>query len=315
MDNTVAENEKPGRRKEMNKIKMSRNVFMFAFLALPVLNFLVFYLYVNLDSFLMAFQRPKYDGTANAVRFSLANFETIINNFGLAGGKVMLEALRNTLMYYFAGMLIGLPISVLMCYFIYKKIACYKAFRVIIYLPNILSATALAVLFRYAVGTGGPVHAIVKACGGEFIYPFTDASKANGMLLFYALSFGFGGNLIIIGGAMNGLDPEMLEAAEIDGCNWIKELYYIIIPSVWPTVATIVVLSTASFLGATGPVLLFTKGSFGTMTLSYYIYALVSGIGGNQDLFLASAIGFLMTVVSFPIALTVKKFIYGKEDY
>lgn len=81
------------------------------------------------------------------------------------------------------------------------------------------------------------------------------------------------------------------------------------------TVATIVVLSTASFLGATGPVLLFTKGSFGTMTLSYYIYALVSGIGGNQDLFLASAIGFLMTVVSFPIALTVKKFIYGKEDY
>lgn len=315
MDNTVTENEKPGRRKEMNKIKMSRNVFMFAFLALPVLNFLVFYLYVNLDSFLMAFQRPKYDGTANAVRFSLANFETIINNFGLAGGKVMLEALRNTLMYYFAGMLIGLPISVLMCYFIYKKIACYKAFRVIIYLPNILSATALAVLFRYAVGTGGPVHAMVKACGGEFIYPFTDAAKANGMLLFYALSFGFGGNLIIIGGAMNGLDPEMLEAAEIDGCNWIKELYYIIIPSVWPTVATIVVLSTASFLGATGPVLLFTKGSFGTMTLSYYIYALVSGIGGNQDLFLASAIGFLMTVVSFPIALTVKKFIYGKEDY
>ena len=99
MDNTVTENEKPGRRKEMNKIKMSRNVFMFAFLALPVLNFLVFYLYVNLDSFLMAFQRPKYDGTANAVRFSLANFETIINNFGLAGGKVMLEALRNTLMY------------------------------------------------------------------------------------------------------------------------------------------------------------------------------------------------------------------------
>lgn len=233
MDNTVTENEKPGRRKEMNKIKMSRNVFMFAFLALPVLNFLVFYLYVNLDSFLMAFQRPKYNGTANAVRFSLANFETIINNFGLAGGKVMLEALRNTLMYYFAGMLIGLPISVLMCYFIYKKIACYKAFRIIIYLPNILSATALAVLFRYAVGTGGPVHAIVKGCGGEFIYPFTDASKANGMLLFYALSFGFGGNLIIIGGAMNGLDPEMLEAAEIDGCNWIKELYYIIIPSVW----------------------------------------------------------------------------------
>lgn len=291
-----------------------RDFFVFCFLAFPMLNFLVFYLYVNLDSFLMAFERPNYAGGVKSVTFGFENFQTIINNFGLAGGKIMVEAITNTLMYYFAGMLIGLPLSVLMCYFIYKKIACYRFFRTVMYLPNVLAATALAVLFRYALGDGGPMDAIVTKLGGTYVYPFGVKGSANAALLFYSLSFGFGANVIVIGGAMNGIDAEMLEAARIDGCGWFKELTRIIVPTVWPTVATVVILSTAGFLGATGPVLLFTQGSFGTMTLSYYIYALVSGIGGNQDLYLASAVGFLMTIVSFPIALIVKRVIYGKED-
>ena len=120
--------------------------------------------------------------------------------------------------------------------------------------------------------------------------------------------------IIVFKSFFDGLPQALIEAARIDGCGWFKELTRIIVPTVWPTVATVVILSTAGFLGATGPVLLFTQGSFGTMTLSYYIYALVSGIGGNQDLYLASAVGFLMTIVSFPIALIVKRVIYGKED-
>ena len=107
----------------------------------------------------------------------------------------------------------------------------------------------------------------------------------------------------------------MLEAAEIDGCNWFKELIYIIIPSVWPTISTIVVLATAGFLGATGPILAFTKGTNGTMTLAFYIYQLVSGAGtGQQDVYLASAVGVIMTVISFPLALLVRKLVYGKEE-
>ena len=107
----------------------------------------------------------------------------------------------------------------------------------------------------------------------------------------------------------------MLEAAEIDGCNWFKELIYIIIPSVWPTISTIVVLATAGFLGATGPILAFTKGTNGTMTLAFYIYQLVSGAGtGQQDVYLASAVGVIMTVISFPLALLVRKLVYGKGE-
>ena len=46
-----------------------------------------------------------------------------------------------------------------------------------------------------------------------------------------------------------------------------------------------------------------------------YIYQLVSGAGtGKTDLYLASALGILMTAVSFPIAMIVKRVLYGKEE-
>ncbi len=300
--------------KPRKKVDKGRAVFIATILALPLLNFLVFYLYVNFNAFAMAFQRPVYGEMAGDVHWTLENFQSLFNTFGNAGGGVLVESLLNTLMYYCVGIFLGLPVSVLMCYFIYKKIRGYKLFRVMMYIPNIITATALAELFRYAVGTGGILDAIVTANGGEFFYIFGREGWANAGLLFYSFMFGFGTNMIVIGGAMNSMNTEMLEAAAIDGCNWFRELIYIIVPTIRPTIGTIVLLATAGLLSSTGPVLLFTKGDFGTNTLSFYVFSLVSGQGNTQDLYLASAVGLLMTAISFPLALVVKNVVYGKDD-
>ncbi len=291
-----------------------RRLFVFSFLALPVLNFLVFYVYVNFDAFFMAFQRPTTGEGFGATEWSLENFQKIFSLLSTSGGELW-GALLNTVLFYVFGMVIGLPISILMSYFIYQKIKGYKVFRFVTYLPNIITSSALVILFKNATGPGGPLDAIITKLGGEYIDPITRNETAIWMIIFYSLSFGFGTNLIVLNGAMNGINKEMLEAASIDGCNWFKELVHIIIPTIWPTVSTIVILSTAGFLGATGPILAFTKGTNGTMTLSFYIYQLVSGAGGvKQDVYLASAIGVLMTAISFPLALIVRKVVYGKED-
>lgn len=303
------------RQKLRRKKRFDRNFFVFCFLAFPVLNFFVFYVYVNIDSFLMAFQRPVYGQGYGATEWGIENFTQIFNLFKSANGKTLLIASRNTLLFYAAGMIIGMPISILMSYFIYKKIALYKTFRLVTYLPNIITTSALVILFKNAVGPGGPVDAVYTRFGWEYIDPITQTGPAIWTILFYTLSFGFGMNMIVLNGAMLGINREMLEAAELDGCSWFQELIYIIIPSIWPTVATIVMLATAGFLGSTGPILAFTKGTNETTTLSFYIYQLVSGEGtGKTDLYLASALGIVMTAVSFPIAMMVKRVLYGKEE-
>ncbi len=292
--------------------KISRIVFMFSFLIVPAICFSVFYLYVNIDSFLMAFQRPRY-GTVKELIWTFDNFVRIGNLFSSAEGDVLGTAILNTLLFNCMGLFLGIPISILMSYFIYKKILGYKLFRFVLYLPTIICSSALVALFKYAIGDGGPLDAIVSATGGTFVAPLASSPSAIITILFYCLMFNLGSNIVLFGGAMNSLSPEVLEAAELDGVNWFQELIYIIIPSIWPTLSTMLILLAAGFLGTTGPILAFTQGSFKTMTLSYYIYALVSGQGANQDLYLASAIGFCMTAVSFPFALIVKKVVYGKK--
>ncbi len=305
---------KPRLSKAKRETVFKRRVFIWSFLALPILSFLVFYLYANFNSILMAFQRPVYGGETDYV-WSLENFSRIKTLFTSSGGGVLLEALLNTLTFWATGMLIGLPLSVLACYFFYVKIPGAKFFRAVMYLPQIITSSALVVLFKYAIGQGGPVDMIVSGMGNEFINPLTTEPSAIRTIIFYSVSFGFGTNIILIGSAMNSINTEMIEAARVDGCTWFKELTHIILPTIWPTVSTIIILSTAGVLGSTGPILAFTKGEVGTMTLAFYIYQLVSGAGtGVTDLNLASAIGIAMTVVSLPFVFLVKRVVYGKEE-
>ncbi len=300
--------------KEKRQTLFKRRVFIWSFLALPILSFLVFYLYANFNSIIMAFQRPVYSGSESYV-WSLDNFRRIKELFTSAGGGVLTQALLNTLSMWASGMLIGLPLSILACYFFYVKIPGTKFFRAVMYLPQIITSSALVVLFKYAIGQGGPLDMMISGAGGEYINPLTTQPAAMLTIIFYSVSFGFGTNIILLGSAMNSINTEMLEAARVDGCTWFKELTRIILPTIWPTVSTIIILSFAGILGTTGPILAFTKGESGTMTLAFYIYQLVSGAGtGVTDLNLASAIGIAMTVVSLPFVFLVKRLVYGKEE-
>ena len=122
--------------------------------------------------------------------------------------------------------------------------------------------------------------------------------------------------MLLFIGAMSRVPIEVLESAKLEGCGPFREIVSIIAPLIWPTISTILILSAAGFLGASGPILPFTQGEYGTMTLAYYTFALVSGTSGSTEngYYLASAIGLCMTAISFPLAMVVKKVVYGKES-
>lgn len=297
-----------------HKKAIDKNVFVVSFMFLPIVLFLIFYVYVNLDSFVMAFRAvgTLEDGTIGEY-WTLNNFVNLANI--LKGGEdglgILTEAILNTLLFNVVNLFLILPTTTLICYFLYKKIAGYKFFRAVYYLPCIITSSALVMLFKLALQDGGPLDVLFRKMG--YVYPLSDSPGALITILVYHFLFSLGGNMIVISGAMRSINSEMLESAEIDGCNWFQEFIYIILPSIWPTISTILILSAAGFLGASGPILAFTEGANGTMTLSFYTFALVSGKGAPTDYYLASAIGLCMSAISFPLALVVKKVVYGKE--
>ncbi len=300
-----------------NKKRIDKNFFVFSFLVLPIVLFCIFYIYVNLDSFVMAFKNigTLEDGSVGEY-WTLDNFKNI-GDILKGNGKnlgILAEAIVNTLFFNAVNILLVLPTTTLICYFISKKIFGYRFFRAVYYLPCVITSSALVILFKIALNDGGPLDVISRQMGWNYVYPLSEEPNAIITILIYNFLFGLGGNIIVLGGAMRSINQDMLEAGQIDGCNWIQEFLYLIIPSIWPTISTVLILSAAGFLGATGPILPFTEGKYGTMTLAFYNFALVSGKGSAKtDYYLASAIGLCMTAISFPFALLVKKIVYGKE--
>lgn len=313
MEQIVEKNEQMALKKR--KFDKPKVLFMASFLAIPIINFLIFFVYTNISSFFMAFQRPIYDG-ATEMYFTMENFQKVFNSFFVDADGTLRTGLINTLLFYLSGTLIIMPVSILMSYFIYKKIPGYRSFRFIAYLPQIIASSALVIIFKYSLSSGGPLAAMYKAVGREYSNPLIREPGAIITLLVYNVMFGFGGNLIVYGGAMGSINAEVLEAGELDGCTWFQELIYLIIPMMWATLSTSFILGLAGILGASGPILAFTKGQYGTTTLSFQIYNLVSGVNGYKDLYYASAIGITMTVIMFPMVMALKRLVFneGKEN-
>lgn len=294
------------------KVKMRRAVFIGSILILPIINFLIFWGYVHIDAFFLAFQKEDYSTGNLQLIWTLDNFKKVFSEFFVTTG--LTNALINTLTFYFFNLFITMPVGLVLAYFIFKKILFYKVFRFIIYLPSIIMASALVLLFKSTIMAGGPYEAILRMAGKEFVNPLA-GEQLMPLLLLYNFTFGFGGSLILWGGAMNSIDIEVLEAGYLDGCSWFQELIFLIIPMIWPTMSTVLILGFSGILGASGPILAFTKGEGNTRTLAYILYCFANGQGGvAQDIYYASALGLLMTIVTLPLVIVLRRLVNKMGD-
>ena len=294
-----------------NIVKKKRDVgsiiFIITMLIVPVISFLFFYVYINFNSILMAFQIPLKDGLGS-VRWGFDNFQNVFHQF-VDTDENLLGYLLNTVIFFVQDTFISLPLSTVICFFIYKKVACYKVLRVIIYLPIIITSTIVATLFKGMIEAGGPLQMICGKMGVTLPNTFVrNEDWALKTMLFYVIYSGLGGRFVLLGGAMNAIDNSIIEAGKLDGANPWRELISIIIPCIWPTFGTMVLLCSAGIFTASGPSLLFDGGEYGTCSISYWIYKITTGSGGQGENYeMASAVGLIFTLLGLPIVFIVKK--------
>lgn len=298
MDN-IQKAENCRKRSSFSKRNTVRGLFIAAMLAVGLIQFAIFWVYVNFDSILMAFQIKTKNGTV----WGFDNFTKFFHDFAIPDLELGL-ALKNTVLLYVVGTLIGLPVSLIFAYFLFKKIKFSKFFRVVFFLPSIISAVVLVTLFKYIMGTRGPVNEIISLLTGApcEIEWITDEKYSMGTILFYVFWTGFGGNIVLLTGAIHRIPTDVIEYAEIDGVGMCRELFQIIVPMIWPTLSTLLVFATAGLFTNSGPILLFTEGQYKTMTIGYFIFNEVQFGSYNYP----AAIGLVFTVIGFPLVLLVK---------
>ena len=285
-------------------VNKRRVLFVICCCALPVINWLIFYVFANLSSFVMAFTNK--DGV-----LSFDNFIRFWDELNNPVSDIRI-GIRNTFLT-FGIVLISFPFKVLVSYFIYKKVPLAGVYRILFFLPSIIFSVALAMIFQKIISVNGFIAEWVQDWLNLSQPPelLADSRYANTVVILHMLWLGFPGDLIIWGGTFTRIPNDVLESGQIDGVNWWQEFTLITVPMVWPTVALQMVLMFCGIFGASGAVFLLTKGMYGTMTLSAWMYLQLFNLSGNQYTSNAynymSAVGLVITVIAIGISLAIRK--------
>ena len=254
---------KGGNKNSKSTLKKRQTIFVWSILVIPLLNFLVFWVYVNLDAILMSFQNIDY---ANGGReyWTLDNFKEIYRMFTQPSENTdnLLHYGANTLKFWLLSVGWSVPHSILLTYAFHKKLRGAKIFRVMLYLPSIICAVALAGIFEAFIGGNGALGYVLTKFFDVQRIPswFQEEEWAMAGLLFYNFFFSFAGSYVVYSGAMANVDKEITEAAYMDGVSMWQEIWYIDIPLMWPTLSITVIGAFGGIFGACGPILLFTGG-------------------------------------------------------
>lgn len=303
--------EKGGKTKILNnKKERDRIIFCCVILALPVLQQLIFYVGVNFNSFLQAFQI--YENSKTGIGFDITF--SLTENFKKAIELVAKSSyiLENSAIMYFFSLVISLPLALIFSFYVYKKFPLSGVFRVFLYMPQIVSALVFSLLFKYLT-TEVYQGLMFKATGLRVEGLLANHDTRIFTLVFFNVWISFGVNIIMYSGAMEGISTEIVESAELDGTNLIQEFLCITFPLIYPTFVSFIVIGLAGFCTNQANLYnLFGPQAQEMATLGYYIFAQSNKADYVATLSYSSfgqlsALGIILTLIVAPITLGTKK--------
>ena len=187
-----------------------------------------------------------------------------------------------------------------------------ELFRVILFMPKILSSVVFALLFT---GVVNDVYRTLmqKATGDIMIMGLLDNPETRrSMVIFYNVWIGFGVNVLMFSGAMSGISDSVIESAQLDGVNIVQEFVYITVPMIWPTFTSFFVVGlTGIFSNQANLHTFFGNGESKIQTIGYFLYtrtvkADIISNGANMTYGELSAFGLVITFIVAPLTLGLR---------
>ena len=296
-------------KKKKPKIDKGDLIFYCIFMAWPVLQFCVYYIGVNINSIIMSFQYNTIVGEgANATIITDPfSFEQYGKVFEWLVSDEFKGLISVSLSSFFVTTLIGLPLGLLFAFYIFKKLPFWSGFRVILFLPSILSGVVVAAMFRYFLVTCVPnlfpsIGNLLEA-KRELHFP---------VLMFYNIWVGFGTSVLMYSNKMSGIADEIIESAHLDGATGMKEFWYIVLPLTYSTISVFMITGVAGIcINQYGAYDMFAGRAVSNIqSIGYWFFIKVASkfknVTDSAELPYYSAIGVVLTLVTVPVALGIR---------
>ena len=243
-------------------------------------------------------------------------FENYKNLF--KGDPNILTYFKNTMIMWVIGFVPQIIVAILLAYWFADPSLRLKGkafFQSVIYMPNLIMASAFAMLFFSLFGLTGPINDILKGMGilKESYDFFNNVGWSRSIIAFINFLMWFGNTAILLLAGMLGIDTSLYEAAQVDGANSSQVFFKITLPLLKPILIYVMITSLIGGLQMFDVPQILINGSGNparsTMTLIMYLnrclFSKNYGVGG--------AISVIMFVITAVLSLIIFRFNTKKD--
>ncbi|MGN0483450.1 MAG: carbohydrate ABC transporter permease [Lachnospiraceae bacterium] len=240
----------------------------------------------------------------------LENFQKIL---GMISGEnaYFLKYLKNTLIMWGLNFVPQILVSLLLAAWFTNETVKLRArgtYKIIIYLPSVITAASVSVLFGAMFSQYGPVTKSLQAIGiiGKDFNFMTSTMGTRGLIAFILFWMWYGNTTLLLISGILGIDPSLYEAAEIDGATGGQKFRYITLPLLKPILLYVLITSAIGGLQMYDIPALFNVSKTGLVgqpddtstTMAMYIMRLY-----NSEVGKAAAVSVLLFVITLIISL------------
>ena len=222
-----------------------RYKYLYLMLAFPFAVYLVFR-YAPLSGLQVAFKDYNiFKGMWQSPWAGFKYFNEVFSNT-----KFWLS-LKNTVLLNLWDLIFGFPVPIILAIMLYemRSLVWKRISQTILYLPHFLSWIIIGGLVTQMFSSSGMVNSLIKRLGGTPVNFLMD--EHNWVVMYVAVGIwqSAGWGTIIYLAAISGVNTELYEAAEVDGCGRMKRIWHVTIPCIMPTIIIMLILQLGRMVG------------------------------------------------------------------
>lgn len=297
--------EKEKRQSVSKRLLGNKSGLELLLLQCPAIVYCIIFCYLPMIGIIVAFKDYRFNlGIFGSEWSGLKNFE-----FLFASNKFF-TLVRNTIGYNLVFIIITNIVNICLALLLYniKKKTSIKIIQSATFIPYFLSWIVVSyislALLSYDTGLINKFLAMFGKAPIEF---YSDPSRWPIIFLLFHLWKGCGFGLLVYYGTMLSIDTELLEAAALDGCGYLKRIWYIILPHIKGTVVILIILALGSMFHSDFGMFYYLPNNQGVLyettdVLDTYI---MRSIQETNNLSASSAASFIQSICGFVLIVTV----------
>jgi putative aldouronate transport system permease protein len=276
------------------------------YLFIPCFLYYLIFKYIPMFGIVIAFQDySPYLGYFKSEWVGLQNFIDFFESI------YFWRLIRNTLLLNVYDLLLGFPVPIIFALLLNEVTnqGVKRFVQTVSYLPHFISIViVVGIMHSFLSPNSGIVNILLNNMGKDTIDFWTEPKWFRPLYIGSGIWQGFGWGSIIYLAAISGIDPNLYEAAEMDGARRIRKMIHITIPGIMPTIVILLILRLGNMMsvGFQKIILMYNGATYETAdVISTYVYR--KGIAGGEFSF-ATAVGLFNSVINLILIFAANTF-------